>query len=249
MLQMCTSTGKCDLHISKHRSRQNAPMLSFQHMRQDQSLPVLVQHILTADRIDRDSTSRFSRFQYQMHFRIMTQRLKMPYSFNCIFNRFFINNIPASKRNIHVKAFFYKALQNLRLHFAHQLNLDLSCLFIPDYTEHRIFFLQLPEILQHPVYITSFRQLHPIIQNRLQYRCRRTLLHPKPLSRISPGKSCHSTDTAFFCFLHHLVLVPGINPDLVNFLLHRFFLCHIFQDFFNLQYSVCDLHMCQTAAL
>ena len=171
MLQMCTSTGKCDLHISKHRSRQNAPMLSFQHMRQDQSLPVLVQHILTADRIDRDSTSRLSRFQYQMHFCIMTQRLKMPYSFNCIFNRFFVNNIPTSKRNIHVKPFFYKTLQNLRLHFAHQLDLNLSCLFIPDYTEHRIFFLQLSEILQHPVDITAFRQLHPVIQNRLQYRC------------------------------------------------------------------------------
>ena len=139
--------------------------------------------------------------------------------------------------------------ENTLAEIAHQLDLDLSRLFIPDYTEHRIIFLQLSEILQYPVYITAFRQLHPVIQNRLQYRCRRTLLHPKPLSRISPGKSCHSTDTAFFCFLHHLVLVPGINPDLVNFLLHRFFLCHIFQDFFNLQYSVCDLHMCQTAAL
>ena len=139
--------------------------------------------------------------------------------------------------------------ENTLAEIAHQLDLDLSCLFIPDYTKHRIFFLQLPEILQHPVYITAFRQLYPVIQNRLQYRCRRTFLHPKPLSRISPGKSCHSTDTAFFCFLHHLVLVPGINPDLVNFLLHRFFLCHIFQDLFDLQYSVCDLHMCQTAAL
>ena len=111
-------------------------------MGQYQALPVPAQLVLAAGRSKLQAAARLSRFQQEMHFRIMAQRLKMAHAFHRICNGFFIYNAAFSEIHRHVKAFPDHCLQHIHLHLSHELRLDLSSFFIPPDMEFRFFFLQ-----------------------------------------------------------------------------------------------------------
>ena len=103
MLLMRFSRCQSDLDIRDRRTGQHAQMFLFFQMRQDQPLPVSIQHIFTAGSRDLYPAARRSRFQDQVHFRIMAQRLKMSHAFYSIGNGFFIHNAAGAKFHFYAK--------------------------------------------------------------------------------------------------------------------------------------------------
>ena len=67
--------------------------------------------------------------------------------------------------------------------------------------------------------VAPLRQTDAVIQYRLQDRRMRRLLNPKTFPRICPAKSRYGTDTSCLRLPDSLVLLPGIDADLVNLLL------------------------------
>ena len=88
--------------IREFGTGQHTHMTFFLQMRQDQSLPVTVQHILTACSNILQTASRFSGVQKQVYFCIMTQRLKMTYTFYRLCDCFFIYDNSCAKLYCHM---------------------------------------------------------------------------------------------------------------------------------------------------
>ena len=76
-------------------SRQHSSVFLFFQMGEDQSLPVPVQHILTAGGKKLHSASLLPWFQKKVNFRIMAQRLEMADTLHGTADRLFVYNIPA----------------------------------------------------------------------------------------------------------------------------------------------------------
>ena len=91
MLYMRPACGKRDLHIGYRRSRQHAEMLFFSEVHQNKPLPVSVKRILTAIACKFQSASPRQRFHYQMHFRIVSERLIVSDSLHGVGYRFLIH--------------------------------------------------------------------------------------------------------------------------------------------------------------
>lgn len=81
-------------------------MLPLFQMRQNQPLPVGVQHILTAIRSKIRPLPVSPGLQKEMDFRIMTQRFKMSYPFYRFKNRLFVDDISLIKGHRHTEALF-----------------------------------------------------------------------------------------------------------------------------------------------
>ena len=100
-------------------------------MRHDKSLPVPVQHVLTASRAKLQAAARLTRFQQQMYFRVMPERFIMAHSLHGIHYRFLVDDTSLIKRNILAESLPDLVPQNLDLHLTHQLDLNLRRLFFP----------------------------------------------------------------------------------------------------------------------
>ena len=103
VLNVRTALDQRDFHIGNLRPGQHAGMLPLQQMCEDQTLPVTVQHVLTACSKKLQTASRFSGFQKQVYFCIMTQRFKMAYTFYRLCDCFFIYDISCAKLYCYVE--------------------------------------------------------------------------------------------------------------------------------------------------
>ena len=130
-------------------------------MRQNQTLPVPVKHVLTAICPKSQTAPRFSRLQKKVHLCIMAKRLKMPHTLCRPQNRFFVYDTSGSKLCLHAESLPDLAFQNLHLYLAHDLRLDFSGPLVPDNMEQRVLFLKHSQILKHPMRVTALRQQDP----------------------------------------------------------------------------------------
>ena len=193
VLNMCPSSQQRDPHIRNLRPGHHSPVAFFLQMGKNQTLPVPIQHILTAGRMKLQAAAWLTRLQKKMHLRIMAQRLKMSHSLHRLQNRLLIHNVPCAK--FHRKAISLpdQCLQNINLHVAHDLGLDFSCRFLPQDMKLRLLLFQLAQIPQTFMDIFPLRQKDPIRQNRLQNRKFRGRLFPQPLTCPGRYKSRHRT--------------------------------------------------------
>ena len=141
-------------------------MFALCQMRQNQTLPIAIQLVLTANRIKFQACAALQRFQQQMHLCIMAQRFKMSHTLDRCRNRLFVYNMTFSKRDIKSKAFRYHALENFQLNFTHELNMNLLQAFIPYNMQLRIFFFQLFDAAQCRRDVCALRQNQLIRQHR-----------------------------------------------------------------------------------
>ena len=79
-----------------------------------------------------------------MYLRIMTKRFKVSDAFYRLFDGFFVYDIPGAEFHFYAKALQDHLLQDLNLHFPHNLGMDLSQLFIPQDLKFGNLLLQLP---------------------------------------------------------------------------------------------------------
>ncbi len=256
MLQVRPPRQKRDPHIRDRRSEQHARMALFLQMRQDQTLPVQIQHIRTADGAKGKTAAAGRRLQQQMHFRIMAQRFVMACAFHGSRDRFLIHDTSGPEFHIDAEPFLYHALQDLDLHLPHDLGLDLSRSLIPGDPQHRLLFLQLAQLRQHPVDITARGQQHLIGEHRLeQRRLLPTLrLRSQCLSSIGTRRPRHRADDPRTGLVHRFIFRAGIDADLID-LFPRFRRTGPLsgaakrKDIFHPQDPARDLHMRQPAAL
>lgn len=76
------------------------------------------------------------------------------------------------------------ALQNFQLNFTHQLQVDLAQSSVPHHMQLWILVLQGAQGQKGTVGVSSFRQLHPVVQHRFQHRLAGIRLYAKALSGI-----------------------------------------------------------------
>ncbi len=131
-------------------------------MRQYQALPVLSQHFFRAYRLKLQTGAGIAWFQQQVHFSVMAQRLKMADSFHRIGNGFFVQDLAGVELNIDAKTFLNQSLDNLNLHIAHDPDLNLLELFIPDNAQLRNLIFQDSQFRQERCGLTPFGQAHLI---------------------------------------------------------------------------------------
>ena len=103
----------------------------FLQMSQDQSLPVPIQHILTAGRCELQSAAPFTGFQQQVHFRIMSQGFKMSDAFHRFRQRLLIDNASRIEFRFQSETLPQDIFQDLHLHLPHDLHMDLPLFLLP----------------------------------------------------------------------------------------------------------------------
>ena len=116
--------------IREFGTGQHTHMTFFLQMRQDQPLPVTVQHVLAAQRGKLQSTAPLPGLQQQMYLRIMTQGFKMPDAFHWLRQSFLVYN--ASRIEFH-----------FHLHLSHDLHMDFPVFLLPQHMQLRFFLFQL----------------------------------------------------------------------------------------------------------
>ena len=168
MFGMSASGQYAYARICKGCSRKHAPVLFFFKMRKYQPLPVLIQYILTAHAAKAKTAAALCRFQKQMHFRIMPERLKMSYSFNRVCDGLFIYHPAFTEFYLHGKPVMHVALKHLKLHFTHDLCAYLVMLFIKADDKLWIFFLDDAKILKKCRTVSPVHSLYAVSQYRLK---------------------------------------------------------------------------------
>ena len=191
-------------------------------MSHHQPLPVAVQHILTAVTAYDKTAAPLAWFQQQMHLRIMAQRLKMPHTLHRITDGFFIDDISLVKLHLGLKPPGNEAFENLDLHLAHHLGMDLFQAAVPDDMQLWFFLFQHPQILQQPMDITALRRQHPVGKHRFQHRLHIIPLASQSLSGPGEGQSGHRADRSRQRFLQRLIPSAGIEADLIRLLTDAF---------------------------
>ena len=232
---------------------------------QNLSLPVPVQHVLTAGAGKLQAAAGFPRFQQQMYLRIMPQRLIMPDTNHRFPNGFLIYNLSVGKFHIQAKALQYQPFQNFNLDFPHNLHMDFRHARtpvrgksasvhrpLPHYMKLGLLFFQLAQLSQHFDGIAALRQHYPVCQHRHQNRPGIAALHSQPLPRKAAAQSRHGADSACLHFLCGTVPRSCVHPDLVYFFLPGFLprpgAAGIAHPHFYPQRSPCHLQVGQSAA-
>ena len=101
-----------DFQIGDFRSGQNSWMLPLCQMGQDQTLPVLIQHIVAALIVENESAAPLTRFQNQMDFRIVAEGLKVAHPFYFLRNGFLVYNASGAKFGTDAEPLFNHAFQD-----------------------------------------------------------------------------------------------------------------------------------------
>ena len=100
-------------------------------MSQDQSLPVLVQHILTANAVKAHTAAILHRFKQQMYFSIVSERFKMSHSHDRSCDRLLVCYPALTIRDGYAKSVSYHLRHDLQLHLSHDLDVYLTGCLIP----------------------------------------------------------------------------------------------------------------------
>ena len=125
VLQMGAASRQRNFHIGYGRTCKHAQMLLFLQMGQNQPLPVACQHVLPAGGFKHQPAAPGQGLQDQMHFGIVAQRLKVPHALYRVFYGLPVQNVPLVHVHGHAEALLHQTFQDLRLHRAHELHMNL----------------------------------------------------------------------------------------------------------------------------
>ena len=118
-------------------------MLPLLQMRQDQPLPVPVQHILAAHAPELQAASSLQRFEDQMHLRIVPEGFKVADALHDVCDRLAVHHTSLVEGHIQSEALADLPLQDPDLHLSHKLHMKLAKAFPPDDMKLRLLLFQL----------------------------------------------------------------------------------------------------------
>ena len=155
---------------AQRRSDQHAKVLFFFQMGQHKALPVFVQHFFPAVGGKLHSAAARQRFQLDMHFCVVAQRLIMTYTLHRLRDGLFIKDAAGAELHVQAKALCQQAAQYFQLDLAHELDMDLAQRFVPYHMELGFLFLQPMQLAQRSMHVCVLRQQHLIAEHRFQHR-------------------------------------------------------------------------------
>ena len=129
--------------IREFGTGQHTHMTFFLQMRQDQPLPVTVQHVLAAQRGKLQSPAPLPGLQQQMYLRIMTQGFKMPDAFHRLRQSFLVYNASRIELHFQTETLPQDIFEDFHLHLSHELHMDFLNLLPPHYIKLWVFLLKL----------------------------------------------------------------------------------------------------------
>lgn len=189
-------------------------------VREDQALPVAVEHVLAAGGVKRQARAALGRLEQQVHLGIVTQGLKMAHALDRRRDRLLIEDAAGIDLHVHVEPLADEAFEHLDLHRAHELDMDLAQRLVPDDVQLRVLLLELAQARQKRARVHIRRQADAVGQHRLERRRhgRRRTAEPLPRIRLrQPLHGAHAPGRDGLCGLEFLA---GVEPDGVHLLLY-----------------------------
>ena len=249
MLQVRFAGKQGDLYIGQRCTGQNAKVLFFFQMGQNQPLPVFVQHLFPAVGGELHPAAPGQRFQQQMHLGIVAQRLVVAYALHGLGNGLLIQNAARAKRYFQPEPLCQQAAQHFQLHLTHQLHMDLGQGLVPHHMELGFFLLQPVQLAQRGVHVCALRQQHLIAEHRLQNRHIAVPLCPKPGAGLCMGQAGHGAYLSRADRLGQGILCAGVQPQLICLFCPRLAVRFAAKQGFYLQLPAGDPQPCQACAL
>ena len=219
VLQVGFSHQKGDFHVRNGRAGEDAPVDFLCQMGQNQVLIAAVQHVRGAHRVEDQPGAPGEGLQQQMHLGIVAQRLKMPHTLHGIGDGLLVENPGILQGHIQAEPLLHQGPEDFQLHLAHDLHMNLPLL--PKQMQLGLFLFQLAELGQRHRRVGSGRQRHPIGHHRLQQVGFSRRFRTQGLSRPGLGQAGHRRQRARGYFLRRGEFLPGVQPQLNDFLLHR----------------------------
>ena len=136
----------------------------------------------------------------------MPQRLKMPDTDHRRGNRLLVYDAAFVESNTYAKALCNQPGKHLKLHLAHEPQVDFTQPFVPYNAKLRVLLFQLAQVLQHGMHIAALRQIHPIIQHRFEYGRYNTRFTPQSRARTGMRQSGNGAHHTLLSFFHRLIL-------------------------------------------
>ena len=209
-----------DLHIRQRRAGKHAAVALLGQVREDQALPVAVEHVLAAGGVKRQARAALGRLEQQVHLGIVTQGLKMAHALDRRRDRLLIEDAAGIDLHVHVEPLADEAFEHLDLHRAHELNMDLAQRLVPDDVQLRVLLLELAQARQKRARVHVRRQADAVGQHRLERRRHGRRRAAEPLPRIRLRQALHGAHAPGRDGLCGLEFLAGVEPDGVHLLLH-----------------------------
>ena len=168
VLDMRTPGEQRDLYIRQRRAGEHAAVALFGQMREDQALPVPVEHVLAAGGIKRQPRAALGGLEQQVHLGIVAQRLEMSHALDRCRDRLLIQDAAGIDLHVHIEPLADEAFEHLDLHRTHELDVDLAQRLVPDDVQLRVFLLKLTQARQKRARIHIRRQTDAVRQHRLE---------------------------------------------------------------------------------
>ena len=194
-------------------------MRLFRQMGEHQTLPVQVEHIGRADGGKLHPAPPLPGLEQQMHLGIVAQGLKVADAEHRRCDRFLIDDAALIEGHLYAEPVGDQAGQDLQLHLAHKLHMDLTQPLVPNHAQLRILLLQLAQVLQHMMRIAVRRQADAVAEHRLEHRRLGAFLRAQSHARAGMGQAGRGADHASLCRFDGLKLFAGIQPQLVDLFL------------------------------
>ena len=219
VLDMRAACNNGDLHIRDRRTGQHAQVRFFRQMRENQALPVQVEHIGRARSRKLDAAAALCRFKQQMHLGVMPQRLKMADADDRLGDGLAVDDAALVERHVHAEAFRDNAGEDFQLHLTHQLQVNLAEPLVPHHAKLWVLLLQLAQIAQHDMRVAPFRQAHAVPENGFQNRRQCTGFRAEAHTRTGMRETSHRTHHAALCALSGAEFFARVNADAADFFL------------------------------
>ena len=168
VLDMRTPGEQRDLYIRQRRAGEHAAVALFGQMREDQALPVPVEHVLAAGGVKRQPRAALGGLEQQVHLGIVAQRLEMSHALDRRRDRLLIQDAAGIDLHVHIEPLTDEAFEHLDLHRAHELDVNLAQCLVPDDVQLRVFLLKLTQARQKRARIHIRRQTDAVGQHRLE---------------------------------------------------------------------------------
>ena len=145
-------------HVGQRASGQHAGMRALQHMRADQPLPVDLQRVGRARRLECHAAARRARQQLEPHLRIVAQRLIVPDAHHGRGDRLAVDHLRWAEGHAVAEAALQHAAEHLGLHRAHDAHAHAP---LPRaHAQQRILLLQLAQVRQQVYVVQRAQRLH-----------------------------------------------------------------------------------------
>ena len=191
-------------------------MLLLFQVGEDQPLPVAGQHLFAAVGIVLEAAAGGQGLQFQVHLGVVAERFVVAHPFHRLSDGLLIEDAALAEGYLQPEPAGQQALQHLQLDLAHQADVDLAQLLVPDDVQLGHLLLDAAEAGQGGVDVRPLGQQDLIGQHRFEQRIAGVPLGPEALARLCAGKAGHGADLAGVHLVCQGVFGPRVEPQLVG---------------------------------